>query len=322
VPEAAFVVIESCSGLGSMRVLAFLAASYAMAFRVGFLHGLALVLAAPAIAFALNGVRVMFTAIHPHSEAWGDHSTQGLVVFAIGTLVLAALDFVLSLRGRAEARAPEVGGPGFDARTGITGLWVGALAFVLVSFVPPFELGPRLDLPNVLPRGLEGWAFEEKERLPLQFLGRVGYSQAGLARFSHVDEAHEVELFVGLEEFRERGKSGLSRKNSLPGSPWESQGPGRIVVPGFTLNDHRIRRNQEERLVYWEELGARSRPSEALRQFLGVDRSPWRRERPAWVIRLSTPVEPGPAGPTYARGRLRRFLKALRPQWEFRLRQG
>lgn len=306
-----FIVIEGCSGLGSMEVLTLLALAFAWYTRASLLQGTLLVLGAPLIAFALNGFRVVSMVLNPESVVISVHTTQGLVAFAVGALVLALLDAVLArmLPGRhpRPAAAPHVR-PSLpvDALA-----WLALFAVVSVA-VPRYQL-PAQRIPALLPSALDGYAGRD---LPIdrRFLGSVGFSLYAHRAYRPESrpDAPEVRVFVGGDDRRERVRSFWSEKNRVPGTGWIVEERSSEEVPGRLRVEAIVARSSDARsLSYSAEWDVGGLGWETLRAILGLDQSPFARPRWGLVLRASTDVRPGPGAQVLAQRRLERVLTAL-----------
>jgi exosortase len=314
-----FLVIEGCSGLGSMEVLALLALAWAWQTRASFGHGLALVLAAPLIAFALNGFRVAALVVFPDSDVWSVHTTQGVVAFALGTLLIALLDRLLTRRkpeAPAAAALPPAAWPAAPRRVLLA--WLGAAA--VASLLPRYEQ-PSLRIGGtLLPETLGEWTSSEVE-IDRLYLGSVRFSRAAHRRYSRdpatplvaVEGPEPVTAFVGEDATRSGSTSLLSEKLALPGRGWTLDAREALEIPGGGTA-HRVLARIESRrvLAYTLSYGLGSVAEETLRAFLALDRSPWRRPRAAYLLRVSTQVAPEANGERRAERRILGLLRILR----------
>ena len=104
-------VVDTCSGLRSMEMLALAAIFFVSWYPARRLRQVLLVVLAPAIAYLFNLLRVGVMTVAPTSEFSVNHSTQGLAVFfgAITCLILVdrVLGRLLPTRPKA-ARAPRL----------------------------------------------------------------------------------------------------------------------------------------------------------------------------------------------------------------------
>jgi exosortase len=321
-----FLVIEGCSGLGSMEVLALLALAWGWQTRASFGHGLALFLAAPLIAFALNGPRVVGLVVFPDSDVWSVHTIQGVVAFAVGTLLIALLDRLLTRASAARQMrpAPVLGAAARQAHPpAALYAWLGVAALASIA-IPRFEargLGAPREL---LPASLPGWKGEEVavDRL---YLGSVRFENAASRRYraevpppgTSQGETVRVTAFIGESDRRSRGTSIQSPKNRVPGRGWLAESVGAEPLPGGYRAERVVSMLEGRRtLAYVWYQGLGSPWSEALRAFLALDQSPWRRDRRAYVVRLYTELLTGPGAERAASRRVLAALRGLRPSLE------
>lgn len=306
-----FIVIEGCSGLGSMEVLTLLALAFAWYTRASLLQGTILVLAAPAIAFGLNGFRVVSMVLNPESDLVSVHTTQGLVAFAVGALCIALLDAVL-VRVLPSRRAEVAARPVVAPSLGPAALaWLGLFAVVSLA-VPRYEMPPP-QIPNLLPSPLAGYTDEE---LPTdrRFLGSVAFSLHDYRAYRPVEDpgAPEVRVFVGGDDRRDRTRSFQSTKNRVPGTGWlveehtEKELAGRLPVLSV-----QARSNDARTLSYSTEWNVGGTAYETLRAVLALDQSPLAREDWGLVLRATTVLPPGPGGRVLAERRLAELLRAM-----------
>jgi exosortase len=319
-----FLVIEGCSGLGSMEVLALLALAWGWQTRASFGHGLALFLAAPLIAFALNGPRVVGLVVFPDSDVWSVHTIQGVVAFAVGTLLIALLDRLLTRASRPRAHPS----PAFSASRAahppaalLAWLAVAALATLAIPRFEARGLGAPREL---LPAALPGWKGEEApvDRL---YLGSVRFENSASRRYraevpppgTSQGETVRVTAFIGESDRRSRGTSIQSPKNRVPGRGWSAKAVTAEDLPGGYRAERVVSMLEGRRAlsyVWYQGLG--SPWSEALRAFLALDQSPWRRDRRAYVVHLDTDLLSGPGAERAASRRLLAALRGLRPNLE------
>jgi exosortase len=318
-PNKTFLVIEGCSGLGSMEVLSLLALAWAWQTRASLREGLALVLAAPAIAFFLNGFRVVGLVLFPDSELWSVHTTQGIVVFALGALAIAGLDRLL----RRAPEEPVTPAPlrAWPRPSAALGLWLAAATLVslLVPRFTPEGLGAPREL---LPAALPGWTGEE---IPIDhlYLGSVRFDRDAAREYraekpppaSTSGAPVRVSAFIGESDRRSRATSVISPKNRLPGRGWRIESVEPEILPG-RIHAEKVTARLEGRriLAYVWYVGLEGPWREALRAFLGLDQSPFQRSRRAYAVRLWTDLSPGPIEARYAARRVRATLRALGPQ--------
>jgi exosortase len=101
--EANFVVIEGCSGMRSIESLTLIAILLVDLFRRTGLHALLILLAAPGVAFGLNGLRAVTLVLNPHSEIVAIHNLQGILILLAGLITLYLLDGFLARKAPGRA---------------------------------------------------------------------------------------------------------------------------------------------------------------------------------------------------------------------------
>ena len=317
-PSHNFLVIEGCSGLGSMEVLALLALAWAWQTGARFRHGLVLVLAAPVIAFVLNGFRVVGLVLYPDSDVWSVHTTQGIVTFAVGTLCIALLD--RWLRGSDPEPEPEpapAATAGSSARVRLALLAV-ALAAALASVLPPFADRTGVAGPALLPPSVPGFRAGNELEPDRLFLGSVRFARSAYQAYEPEPVragAPSVAVFVGEDARSDRITSLRSPKTALPGRGWTIDERSTVALPRRYRGERVVAHSERSTvLAYRIYLGVESAWSEALRAFLALDRTPFGRRGHGYVVRLSIPVGAGPLSVAEAERRLGDALRALDPQ--------
>ena len=322
-PENTFSVIESCSGLRSIETLTIVAILMMDLFRRQGLHAWVVVLAAPPVAFLMNGLRAVALILNPHSEIVTIHNLQGIVILLGGLIGLFLLDGWIEWlqRRRPGAALPvhEPSGPPVT-RAPARGAW--ALAAALAACLAASLLLPRwqpdsgstLGLASRFSVGLGGLRTVELETDRL-FLGSTTFREHFTLRYSP-RRGDEVDFFLGLGSRATPGRSALSPKTALPGSGWivEEKFPVRLEPDGRVALGAVLRSGGNRVLSYhwWE--GSRGWPLETLRAFLGLDRSPFRSLRPVRVARIDVAVVGSVStGKRQAEKKLVSFYELLRP---------
>lgn len=327
-PNHNFLVIEGCSGLGSIEVLSMLALAWAWQTGAGFRHGLALVAAAPLIAFALNGLRVVGLVLFPDSDVWSVHTIQGVVTFALGTLLIALLD--RWLEGRRPRPEPPAGEPDSAAeapgrttsaperprpRAAVLA-WLAAAALASVA-LQPFDAPSNVRGLELLPETLPGFRPEEVLEPDRMFLGSVRFARTAYQAFVPDPVragAEPVAVFVGEDARSARGTSVLSPKTALPGRGLSIEERADVELPLGYRAERVVASTERSRVLSVRlHLGVAGPGTEALRDFLALERSPFARRGHGYVVRLSTRVAPGPQGVPQAERRLRDALRGLDP---------
>lgn len=313
--EASFAVIETCSGLRSIETLLTLSLLMAELFRRRGLHTLTLVLAAPAVGFLVNGLRVVTLILNPHSQIHSIHNAQGIAVLLAGLVALYLADGLLE-RLLPDSRPTgnsqvSSGRPGHRALpTAVLAVtWIAGLA--TPAWRPPTRLA--LGLEEAIPAVLERWRSSPlKSDEP--YLGSLAFQQMLLRRY--YTEIAQVDLFAGLGNHDRDRRGPFSSKLAVPGSGWvtEERFESSIGERRIPLQARVCRRRTERRLVYYWSEGAEALSAEILRSGLALDQSRWRRRRDALVLRLSTPLDgAGPEALQRSEQRLAAFYTLLEP---------
>ncbi len=315
-----FQVIEGCSGLRSVETLTMLVVLLVELFHRRGLHAALLLLAAPFVAFALNGVRVLTLVLNPHSEIVEIHSLQGIAILLVGLLVVYGFDGILArlLPRRAYRKAA-------DRVAGAAGLPISALALAVtllvvslvaasMRFWTPVWMAPRpaATLEKLVDEALGDWSSTEIAS-ETYFLGRMHFRET--VHRSYATGRAPIEVFVGTSDLRDRGTSILSRIVAIPGSGWEVRDGWRhmLAPDGPEVVAQLVNKGMERRLAYYWLVGTEGVLVETLRSFLGLERSDLRRSRGQLAVRLSTGIGSGVAD---ERARAARRLEEVYRQLE------
>jgi EpsI family protein len=337
-------IIDSCSGLRSMQILTFAAIFYVSWFPARRLRQVLLVILAPAIAYLFNLVRVSMIAVAPTSEFSTAHTVQGLMIFfgAIACLIVADRILGCFLPGgpknelasrqpeaerrlqpeaerepRAEAEpegaTPVQGFASSKGRLGAASLAARAVAMLGSSIWMPSWTGLKSDLstPAELPAELDGWAKTQQVEIDRLFLWTVSFPRHEY--WTYERNGDRVSVFVGYDDRSRRNKSLLSRKNALPRRGWEVLERRSVSLESVEAGVERVvARSQSAQILtyHWYE-GTDGWASEILRALLAADQSPFRRSRPARVIRVATGLGSTPLAGMEDEERLRAFASSL-----------
>jgi hypothetical protein len=168
---------------------------------------------------------------------------------------------------------------------------------------------------------VSGW---ESEALPRGLMehARVSFRETHLMRYSKPKDGPSpqaallpspdapVEVFVGIGEHLDRFRTPFSPKTAFPGRGWVIENAGQIHLEGTTQEiTWRLLKSGTKRAIsyHWMEQG-RGLFEESVRSFLALDRSPFARELPVMVVRISTEIdELTPARIKQAHDRLAEF---------------
>ena len=320
-----FQVIEGCSGLRSAETLTMLVVLLVDLFERRGLHAVLLLLSAPFVALALNGIRVLTLVLNPHSEVIAVHSLQGIAILMVGLLVVYGLDGLLArigLGSGTHAIPPrEHKQPTGQSAISTDAVLVTLLGLALMTSGASLLL-PRWSAP-LLPSSLQRLADEalgsgdyEAIRPEAYFLGRTYFRESLHRRY--VEALTTVEVFVGVAKSRDRRTSIASGVTSYPGSGWRllrNQATRRVKLSpdGPEATSLVFEKGTQRMLVYHWLVGVGDLGSETLRSFLGLETSPFRRPHRQLAVRLGTPVSVQPATMQRAAKRLSDAYERLEP---------
>ncbi|MEN8160686.1 MAG: exosortase/archaeosortase family protein [Myxococcota bacterium] len=313
-----FEVIETCSGLRSALTLGLLASAWVTWFRCAPAHGAWLLASSLPIAFVTNGIRVIVLVLDPRPEVQESHVAQGLVMFVVGTGLLSLVDrLLLRLRRKpADAAVPAAAAPAAPSPGRLLALGLVLASLASASLALP-ALRPEATLQKhrlVLPPKLSGWKVDRGAETG-HFLGAVYFTHRSHRVYRWPRTRQQVTAFLGLDDHRVRSRGLLSRKNTVPGHGWEVVERGeRWLLPGPVRMEAVVaERFGRKELVLFAYDRTRSVGGEVLRSLLALDQpgSPWRRTAPSRLLRLSTPIPPGPDGLAEAEALLRGFHARL-----------
>jgi exosortase len=295
-----FQVIETCSGLQSTQTLTMLTVALVDLFRRRGLHAALLLVSAPPIAFALNGVRVLTLILNPHSELLGVHTLQGVAILLSGLMSVYWLDGLLerflptpaahSRLERAGRSAPVDAKPSRLTLRAVVVLGV-SVGTLLASWWAPAWTPSAEPLPQ-LQASVESasarWQSEEVQR-DWMFQGSVRFRD-----FAHHQirvQGQPVEIFIGAGNFRRGGGSPLSPSTAFPGAGWHLESSEfETLADGEVVRANHLRKGNRQLLVHHRYGRSLGLPTETLRALLALEQSRFRRARPPYVIRMSTPI--------------------------------
>ncbi len=319
-PKDTFSVIESCSGLRSMEILTLMAILMTDLFRRQGLHAWIVVLAAPFVAFLLNGLRAVLLILNPHAEIAAVHNLQGIAILLGGLFLLFLLDGLLEwgpfgLSSSREPDPPPAPASGETRASHAVAATMGAA--VLASLLLPRWEPPDAPAIEALDRASRHVGTLRARPLTTDrlFLGSAGFAESFTLRVEEPGE-EPVVLFLGVGNRTERHRSPLSPKTALPGSGWIveerfSVDPGEGEPP---VRASVLRSGSSRVVVYSWTRGAGSWAEEVLRSFLALDRSPLRRSGDVLVVRIGTALRSTTAqGKVKVEQRLVSFFRSLRP---------
>jgi len=317
VPDDAFMVIETCSGAGSIGILTLLAAFWAGLTRAPWARGFLLVAAAPFVALGLNGLRVLTVILVPGSDAVGLHVLQGLVLFQGGVLGLWLIDRALArlLPGApppSGAPAPSSSGHPWQPAAWLATAALGCAAVVSLA-APVAPVAPTV-VPWSMPLPFE--LFEtsaQPQPVDHRFLGSLHFAWSQHAGYGPTGS--RVDVFVASQDPNDARTSVFSTKNRFAGRAHDlvsaEEGPlGSTGLPGEEV----IAIHDARRVVAWVLYAGIGPPwAEALCAGLGLRLDTPGTTRNARVMRLSTPAGSSRGDLDAARARLDATLSRLGP---------
>lgn len=309
-------VAESCTALGFLKWLTIFALTYTYLFPVSRLYTVILILAAPVIAYMVNITRAFSLALNPKLEVLSIHTAQGVAFFLIGLSLLYAFDSIL-YRILSEDRRAGYANKTDDSNESAAcqkhrSLLV-LVSIFLFMFIASFAL-PRWSSPSAdmykldLAEELGDWELVATQPVNHSFLASVRYSSSLYRNYMKNNEP--VSLFIGYDNRLRRHRSFLSDKNGYQGEMGMVEKHS-VVDPGKPelYAESILTGNGYSRfLIYYWYKGVESVSQEILYALLALDQSPFRRDDPALVIRVSTKVEPGQDGLKLAEKRLLDFI--------------
>jgi hypothetical protein len=211
-----------------------------------------------------------------------------------------------------EAPSPQ-GFARVKGRLGAASFVVLAVAMLGVSIWMPRWNAPKSDrlVPAELPAELGGWAKAHKEMVDSLYLWTVRFAKTDYWIFER--DGGEISVFIGYDDRKNRKRSLLSRKNSVPRRGWEIEERSFVSLESVDARVERVvaRSLSVRVLAYnWYE-GTEDLPWEILRALLATDQSPYRRSQPARVIRVATALGPTPDARMEDEAKLREFASSL-----------
>jgi exosortase len=307
--ETFFLVIESCSGLRSIRTLTLVALVLRELFGTNRRRLWALVAGAPLLALALNVVRIAIIATDAtqgEPEIGEQHVGQGLTVLAIGTALLFLAGHFLA------GRAAEGASGGSDAPRGAFP-WRGALAALagpacIAAIVSPWAPASptRPDLAGI-PVRLGGWTGTDADTDRV-FIGTVpvGNVVHRLFEMERGDNAIAVSLFIATEAPGTARGSPFSSKLRLPGRAYgeDRRADVRLYALGRDAVVSEASSEDSFAVAYTWTLHGDGFWRDTLRSLVALERGPFSRARERVIVRIATDS----SGEDASFGRARRVL--------------
>jgi exosortase len=319
VGQNAFQVIETCSGLRSVETLLMATVVYMELFHVRGVRAVLLFLAAPAIAFFLNGLRVLSIVLTIEYDSAADHTIQGIVTLVVGVVAVHGLDGLLARffpdRPVTYPVPTETGllrteTPAFRWRA------LAIVALLTLMAVAPFWIdpwrpashGPRWGVS--LPRQWDTYA-SKALKPDEQFLGSVRFKP--LITRAYENGTDRIEIFLGYDALLSRHHHPVSPKIAISGTGWEVLTRGPVPVEGVSQPVEMLlaRSRGRTELTYSWYVGTRSALQEAIHALLALDRSEARNTTGITAVRISTPLRSEPDALAAAHARLLGFAQKL-----------
>jgi exosortase len=309
-----FHVIESCAGFRILMTLLMSTILYCELFQMPRRRALALFAVTPLLSIAINNLRVLSIIFNPYSKFAAVHTLQGLVMIVLGVFAIAVADALLSRVFPEPKQRRRVGARSAEFPVGrVASLAVFFAALALAQWAtPPWSApptSPAWTLAN-LPLTFGSWHSEPKN-IDRDFLGSVGFAERSFRRFT--SDAQAVDVFIGVDDHLKRSSSLVSPKTRYPGAGSEILEQGEFVQVGDLRVERLVVETGRDRELeyYWAE-DVQPLRAEALRSFLALDRSPFRRDRRSRVVRLATPLDEFLADRSAADARLAAFVPYVR----------
>jgi exosortase len=196
-------------------------------------------------------------------------------------------------------------------------LTVLALVMLGTSIFMPRWSAPEEEEPGVAPIGLpvelDGWTKGSKISTDDSYLWTVRFLKNEYWKYER--DGDEISVFIGVDDRSIRSRSLLSRKNAVPRRGFEVMERGSVSLDSVGVPVERI--VAQSRLAHvltyhWYE-GTDGLMLEIFRALLATDQSPFRRVRPARVIRVATAIDSDPAARVEDEEKLRAFASSLAP---------
>jgi exosortase/archaeosortase family protein len=162
-----------------------------------------------------------------------------------------------------------------------------------------------------LPAEFDGWTKGSKISIDRAFIWTVRYLK--FEYWIYERDGDEVSVFIGVDDRRRRSRSLLSRKNAVPRRGFEIMERDSVSLDLIEVPVERVSAQSQLAHVltyYWYE-EIEGLISEVLRALLATDQSPFRRVRPARVIRVAIAVDSNPGARVEDEAKLRAFASSL-----------
>ena len=315
VGDTVFQVIESCSGLRTTLVVVMSAALYSQLTWHDRWRSSVLLALSPLVGIGTNHLRILTIIFNPYASLSSVHAAQGVAMVVFAVIVVALLDILLA---RVMPTAPEPHLPVFAPVGSVSRPVTRAYAVVGLSLaVGSFGLDPwrAPEMKGSSLAGIEanlpGWQ-RKGIKLDREFLGTVRFDDFIAHRYLHPD-LPSVDLVVGVDRRLDPMIGIGSAKTGIPGPGGVALGIEHSRLEEVSSIRAQIVRMPTQRwLVYHWNVGLAPLFEEFVRSVLALDRSPFRRARPAAFVRLATPIDLGAGGREGAHRRIEAFVTDMR----------
>jgi exosortase len=219
------------------------------------------------------------------------------------------------LDASAETAKDSPSAPRSSDRLSATALTALAVAMLGVSvWLPRWSATEEVEmaaLSTSLPEEVDGWTRGRKIDSDYVFLWTVWYLKHEYWIYER--DGDSVSVFIGVDDRSSRRRSLISRKNAVPRRGFEVMERDSVRLDLIEAPVARIvaqTRLAHVLTFYWYE-ETKGLFSETLRALSATDQSPFRRSRPARVIRVATAVDSTPAARLEDEAKLRAFASSL-----------
>ena len=307
-PNMSLEVVAACAGLHSLFALGALAAIVGYLFLTGAVRRALLFLSAIPIAIALNAGRVASAAIAAH--LWGPsaaegfaHSSMGVAIFAIGTLIILLASSTLA-NSRRVSNAVTVATIATGEPPGPPAVFpaLAVMAILLVAFavhhqgLRAIQSEPLRESMASFPREIGNWHGRDVVLTDRQFAS-LGTRDVLMREYSDDRQDAPVLLHVAFYPRQQQGSTMHSPLHCIPGSGWEVE--HRMLTPlqldhsgaPFNANEVVFGREDDRILVlYWYLEQGSPQASEFKGAFQTMWDSATAGRSYGCLIRFSTPI--------------------------------
>jgi exosortase len=321
--EISFLVVEGCSGLRSILTLTLIALVTRELVGGPSRRSWIPVVLAPPLALALNIVRIAAIVLGSSATDPGiatEHTSQGLLVLAVGTVILFYLAHRLAGKTFGRAAPEEATQDAAERSRFPSEMFTGMLLLMCVAkFV--IEPWPRPDTRPVtidFPERLVGWEAESLD-LDYEFLGvlpRGEVEERSYRRSQPVDRLghRPVDLLIAASPPDDPRSSPISTKLMLPGRDWQLEETAFVssYVLGRDVAISVASAPTRRALLYSCSLHDDGFWRDSIRSLLALERGPFARERPRLMIHIATELGIEKDARVHAKKILDRFLYDFR----------